>query len=103
MPGSAHDSLPGDFLGTEFFNVPEMRPVEMLLRRAVCGLQFSVSARRELTPLFERILSCSGPERIVAVISILAQLARARGTRSICTSGFSPFLDRTDQQRLERV
>lgn len=91
------------FLGQPFLRIPEMIPVQRLLRRARRGLRVSGRTRDLVAERLLRLGNVHGLERIAGLLSILAILAESRELTPIASAGFVPVLERDDQNRVERV
>jgi len=92
-----------EFLGREFWGVPETARVVTLLKSAGRGLAFSAAARKRVAPAIVRLVKLSGLQRLLGLIAILDGLAgEGRGT-PICSPDYAPELDMEDRDRLEPV
>jgi AraC-like DNA-binding protein len=91
------------FLGQPFLRIPEMIPVQRLLRRARRGLQVTGRTRDRVAERLVRLGNVHGLDRIAGLLSILAILAESRELTPIASAGFVPVLERDDQNRVERV
>jgi AraC-like DNA-binding protein len=79
----------------------ELRPVGEMLGRAKAGLQFSPTAATRARPTIETLFALEGEERLLALLNILAFLARDRAALPLATVvGHEPAADRT---RIDRV
>ncbi|HPC60449.1 MAG TPA: AraC family transcriptional regulator [Verrucomicrobiota bacterium] len=91
------------FLGHPFLHIPEMAPVQRLLKRSRRGLHVTGRTRDEVADRLLRLRSARGLERIAGLLSILGILAESRELTPIASAGFVPVLERDDQNRVERV
>jgi AraC-like DNA-binding protein len=91
------------FLGRDFLEVPEVRPVRRLLKRARRGLQVTGRTRDTVAAKLERLPGSRGLERVAGLLSILGTLARSQELMPISSPGFVPILSSDDQDRVERV
>lgn len=91
------------FAGKDFLEIPEMEPVLRLLRRSSRGLQVTGRTREIVAEKMRRLPDLSGLERIGGLLSVLHSLARSKELRPIASPGFLPALDRSDQDRMQRV
>jgi AraC-like DNA-binding protein len=91
------------FLGRDFLEVPEVRPVRRLLKRARRGLQVTGRTRDLVATLMERLAGSRGLERVSGLLSILDTLAHSPDLKPIASPGFAPVLASDDQGRVERV
>lgn len=91
------------FLGNDFLEIPEMKPVRLLLRRSARGLQALGAARQVAAEKMRRLADLKGLERISLLLSILNTLAQSDELKPIASAGFVPVLNGSDHDRMERV
>lgn len=91
------------FGGRDFLGIPEMAPVRRLLRRSARGLQVLGTTRQMVAEQMRRLADARGLDRINGLLSILSTLAQSRELKPIASPGFTPALDYTDQDRMQRV
>jgi AraC-like DNA-binding protein/mannose-6-phosphate isomerase-like protein (cupin superfamily) len=92
-----------DFLGTDFFALPQFRAVQALLDRSARGLLFThapAPARRLLTGLPRLADSAAAT---VALLDILNQLARKTGSAPLTGPGYAPTPDTEARRRIDDV
>lgn len=92
-----------DCFGPAFFDLPELRPLRRLLRRAEAGLVFHGKARREAAARMTAMSAMTGPARVAALLATLDLLARSRGGQRLSDRAHAlPLRDR-DRKRIDRV
>jgi len=91
------------FAGNDFLDIPEMKPVRLLLRRSVRGLQVTGATRQAAADKMRRLADATGLERISGLLSILHTLAQSHELNPIASAGFVPVLNGSDHDRMERV
>jgi AraC-like DNA-binding protein len=91
------------FAGNDFLQIPEMKPVRLLLRRSIRGLQITGATRQAAAEKMRRLADATGLERISGLLSILNTLARSNELKPIASAGFVPVLNGSDHDRMERV
>jgi AraC-like DNA-binding protein/quercetin dioxygenase-like cupin family protein len=96
-----------DFLGDKFFSVQEMIPIMELLRKSNAGLVFPNAINGPIPVMLEELTNSTGPFRIILMLKILAELAKAE-SRKLLTEEYSsgtPFLDANSPSfvRLQKV
>ena len=92
-----------EFLGREFWGIPETAGVVKLLHSAARGLTFSVTAQKRVAHDMLRLVRLSGLQRLLGLIAVLDGLAgKGRGT-PICSTDYAPELDVDDRDRLTPV
>ncbi|MFM7292747.1 MAG: helix-turn-helix domain-containing protein [Planctomycetia bacterium] len=89
-----------EFLGTEFWGVPETAGVVRLLASASRGLEFSARARQRVASDIVGLLKLAGLQRLLGLVAILDSLARDGRGVPICSADYVPELDADDRDRL---
>ncbi|WP_139925415.1 AraC family transcriptional regulator [Hymenobacter sp. DG01] len=97
--------LRGDFLGSDFWDKPEMAAIRQLLARSHEGLSFRGSTRTAVGPVLRQLLEAPPFMRLLLLLQALQQLAQAPTTDCLPlhagTGGQG--LNGKEQQRLSRV
>jgi AraC-like DNA-binding protein len=91
------------FAGKDFLEIPEMKPVRLLLRRSNRGLHVIGATRQAAAEKMRRLAEATGLERISGLLSILNTLALSNELKPIASAGFVPVLNGSDHDRMERV
>jgi len=91
-----------EFLGREFWGVPETAGVVRLLKAASRGLAFSGVTRDRAVPQMRRLPRLAGLQRLLALVSLLDMLA-AGGGEPLCSRDCKPGLEARDHDRLAVV
>lgn len=96
-----------DFLGEMFFSIPEMSIIKELLNRAKGGICFQNTDREIVKSKMKYLISCEGPLRIISMLDILLDLAKAE-MRPLLTNTFVaelPLINYSDHSlgRLKKV
>ncbi|HEV2327419.1 MAG TPA: AraC family transcriptional regulator [Verrucomicrobiae bacterium] len=91
------------FAGRDFLEIPEMKPIRLLLRRSGRGLHVTGATRHTVAEKMRRLPDASGLERISSLLSIMNSLARSEELKPIASAGFVPVLNGSDQDRMQRV
>ncbi|MFD3590933.1 AraC family transcriptional regulator [Streptomyces sp. NPDC058683] len=92
-----------DFLGADFFALPQFRPVQVLLDRSARGLLFPHApepARRLLTGLPRLVDSAAAT---VALLDVLNQLARDTDSKPLTGPGYAPTPDTEARRRIDDI
>lgn len=90
------------FLGEALLRQPEMRGIDQLLRRSVRGLLFEpvgAGVRREM----EACMEAGGPERVIALLRLLATLAGNGAARPLASPLHNEQAPPLASRRLDRV
>ncbi len=77
-----------DFLGKEFFNLPEMIVVNQLFDRAKFGLKILGKTRQQVAAMMHEMLEMNGHRRIVHLLSILEMLSLSEEYALLASPGF---------------
>lgn len=64
-----------DFLGSHFFEIPEMQRINQLLQRSKQGIVFSKTVRESVGPQIENLLYLNPFAQLLSFLDILQQLA----------------------------
>jgi len=96
-----------NFLGEKFFMVHEMAPIHDLFTRAQAGLVFPSASEGPIPRMLDELITSRGPMKIVLLLEILAELAKAE-SRQLLTEEFysgTHFLDANSASflRLQKV
>jgi AraC-like DNA-binding protein len=92
-----------EFLGREFWGVPETAAVVTLLNASGRGLTFSAAARKRVAADLQRLPQLSGLQRLLGLIAVLDGLAGKGRSTPICSAEYAPQLDVDDRDRLAPV
>ncbi len=66
-----------DFLGSDFFGIPEMRSIHRLFEKAKGGIAFTGDAKKKIGEKIEILEYKSDFQRLLAILNILNELANA--------------------------
>lgn len=96
-----------DFLGKEFFHIPEMQTIKDLLNKAKGGICFQNIDKKGIVEKMKSLVSHEGPLKIISMLDILYELAIAE-IHPLLTNTFvveSPLLNYSDHSigRLKKV
>lgn len=78
LTGSASETIvqmKPDFLGTNFFTIPEMHPVEMLFERARMGIAFTGETKEKVGAQLKALESLDAYDRLIRLLDVLHTLA----------------------------
>ena len=64
-----------DFLGENFFDIPEMQAIKQLFERSKQGMVFHESVRNAIGPQIEALLDLTSFDQLMSFLNILKQLA----------------------------
>lgn len=66
-----------DFLGKDFFSLPEMEPIKELLHKSKGGICFPKANTKKIHEKFKNLVTKEGPLKVIAIIDILSELSKA--------------------------
>lgn len=92
-----------DFLGKEFFKIPEMAAIDALLERAKKGIRFNIDIKRRIGAKIEDLVDKEGAHRITSFIEILNDLATTDDYTLLNADGFAFEANHQDSNKIEVV
>ena len=78
-----------EFLGDTFFNLPEMKDINLLFERAKKGLLFNPKTKKEIGPKIEDLVNYEGFEKVIQFLNVLHELALSDDYRILNPEGFN--------------
>ena len=79
-----------DFAGPGLFDVPEFHRVQRLLRAARRGLRIAGACRVRVRERMRAVHAAEGPDRVLGLLALLADLASVRTLRPLAGPGYDP-------------
>ena len=92
-----------DFLGNEFFNIPEMKNIQNLFRQAKAGIAFEGETKRNIGIKIESMEKQSHFEKLLTMLSILRELELSNEYTILNADGFSMEMQMQDNDRINAV
>ena len=92
-----------DFLGTEFFNIPETAMVKALFERAKKGLVFNMEVKKVIGPQIEALINYEGLNLIIRFLDILKELATTNNYTILNADGFAFEVGPQDNKKVDIV
>jgi AraC-like DNA-binding protein len=92
-----------DFLGETFFRIPEMKNINTLLERAKKGILFGIESKKRIGPKIKRLPDVKGFERILLLLEILENLARAEDYTLLNVDGYVVETEPQDSSKMEVI
>lgn len=92
-----------NFLGSEFFNLPETSKIKTLLQVAKRGIVFYGETKVKIGAMMEAMETQGDFQRLVSQLSILHELATTDEYRILNADGFSLLSDVKDNERINAV
>ncbi|WP_438977946.1 AraC family transcriptional regulator [Polaribacter sp.] len=92
-----------EFLGKEFFKIPEMAAIDALFERAKKGIRFNIDIKRRIGAKIEALVDLEGASRITSFIEILNDLATTDDYTLLNADGFAFEATHQDSNKIEFV
>ena len=92
-----------DFWGDAFLKLPENRAIAQLLDRAKQGIRIQGTARTVVANLLKQMLTATGTQRIITLLTILTAVAASPETTLISTTDYPDQFDEADTDRINRI
>lgn len=90
-------------LGSDFFQLGELKAISNLLERSRVGLSFHGRTRERTAQALVQLMSLDGVERLTLFLKILQMLADTRQCRLLASPAYSPSLALYQGERINRV
>jgi len=87
--GSIFIHFTEDFLGADFFDIPEMKLVQRLLEKSSLALEIHGKTKKYTIAKLEDMQSQKPPQRLLSLLDILIKLSHSNELKPLLTSGFS--------------
>ncbi len=92
-----------DFLGNDFFNIPEMRKIQDLFEVAKNGVAFYGDTKRIIGEKMEKLASQTDFQRLLSILNILNDLAHSKDFKVLNAEGFAMETEVKDNDRINVV
>ena len=92
-----------DFLGSEFFNLPETSKIRTLIQVAKRGIVFSGDTKERVGAMMEAMETQTDFERLITQLTILYDLATTKEFRILNADGFTVLSDVKDNERINAI
>lgn len=95
--------MKADFLGSDFFNIPEMKNIQKLFEVAKGGIAFSGKTKTKVGEKMEILEYQTDFQRLLSILNILNQLATSDEIKVLNGEGFSIETEVKDNDRINIV
>lgn len=95
--------MKSDFLGQEFFSIPEMKEIQVLLQKASVGIIFHDKTKREVGDLLESISESDPFDKLIGIINVFRKLALSKDFELLNTNNPTLVLRKQDNDKIDRV
>lgn len=92
-----------EFLGTHFFGLSEMHPIELFLRDSIRGYVFTDPLREKIMQDMLAFQGLSGFEKILHLLRLLNELAHTPHKRPITSLGYRNNHKMSETERMQKV
>ncbi len=92
-----------DFLGSDFFDIPEMKKIQGLLEMAKGGIAFSGRTKQKIGDKMEVLEYQTDFQRLLSVLNILNELANSKEMKVLNAEGFAIETEVKDNDRINIV
>lgn len=92
-----------DFLGKDFFKIPEMAVIDALFERAKKGIRFNIEIKQRIGAKIEKLVELEGANRITSFIEILNDLATTDDYTLLNANGYAFESTHQDSDKIEVV
>ena len=92
-----------DFLGKDFMELPDIRAIKLLIKKAERGILIQGKTRQESGKIMKQMLDAKGPERIILLLQVLSLLSKSKDQKTILPTGFQPLLNEHSEERLNDI
>lgn len=92
-----------EFWGREFLELPDLRNIKLLLKKAERGILLLGQTKTEVARLMKQMLVEKGPGRIILLLQTLALIGGSKGQRFILPIGFRPMIDDQNEDRINEI
>jgi len=92
-----------DFLGSTFFDIPEMKGIKHLLERSKAGLSFHGESKNRIGRKIEELPFIDSFSQILAILGILKDLSETHEYQKLNAKGFSLEIAAQDNDRINIV
>lgn len=92
-----------DFLGKDFFKIPEMLAIDNLFERAKKGIRFNIDIKKRIGAKIQKLVDLQGVNRIVSFIEILNDLATTDDYTLLNADGFAFESKHQDTNKIELI
>lgn len=92
-----------NFLGDNFFDIPEMKPVQQLFERARLGISFFGETRKVIGTRLEQLAVMDQFDRLLELLSILKQMAESEEYELLNAREFALEVKLQDNDRINEI
>ncbi len=95
--------MKSDFLGQEFFSIPEMKEIQILLRKAAAGIVFHDKTKHEVGGVLESLSESDPFTKLIGIINVFRKLALSEDFELLNTNNPTLVLRKQDNDKIDRI
>ncbi|EOR93544.1 Transcriptional regulator, AraC family [Arcticibacter svalbardensis MN12-7] len=92
-----------NFLGDAFCNLPENKPLKVLLEKSRRGLKIIKGDKERIVSLLNNMLSASGAERIIYLVHALIEVSKCEEVEVLTSVGFGMDAELSERDRIRDI
>ncbi|OZI06173.1 AraC family transcriptional regulator [Siphonobacter sp. BAB-5385] len=92
-----------DFLGTDFFQRPEMHVLQSFFQHAVRGVEIKGRLREQIRESMKQLLRATGFQAILHLLTLLDELAHSEECQAIASLGYVNTHKVSETERMQKV
>jgi len=92
-----------DFLGTEFWNAPEMNRIFQMLQTSKSGIVFGEKVKKKLAGKIDALVKSSSLDKLVKLIDILDELAKTNDFKILNAGTYYLQTQKEDNDRINLI
>jgi len=86
-----------NFWGDDFLQIPENKAIKAVLEKARRGIKINGSTKATVAGILEKMLTCSGPEKIILLLQVLNAIAACKNITLLSSVGYSQQVPDNDR------
>ncbi len=95
--------MKADFLGEEFFSIPEMRKIQKLLDRSGQGIVFHGRTKRRIGAKMEKLIKKEPFDRVISLLKIMNELAESSEYSLLNSEQITIEIEPQDNKRMNII
>lgn len=92
-----------NFLGEAFLNLPENKPLKVLLDKSRRGLKIIKGNKQKIAEMLDNMLKSEGAERIIYFIHTLIEISKCEEVEVLTSIGFSMDTELSERDRIRDI
>jgi AraC-like DNA-binding protein len=91
-----------DFLGNDFFDIPEMKAVNRLLEKSSLALEIQGKTKKYIVEKLREMENEKSPQRLLSLLEILLQLSQSNELKPLLSTGYTTYMC-SDSDKINQV